>query len=54
MKTYICRMWTKKNNDWTSDFERCNTEKEAIEAGKIHISMIKLDEQERSFEVYEQ
>ena len=52
MMSWICREWTKTEEGWTSDFETFDSQHEANECGKIHISLKKYDEIERDYEVY--
>ena len=52
LRGWICRQWTEKHGDWTSEFDRFRTEEEAIEWGQSHIRAIKSDETAREFEVY--
>ena len=52
--TWICRAWIEtKENGWTSDFYRFATKEEAEEFGIMHLEMIDYDEENRSYEVYE-
>ena len=50
---YICRMWTKTQSGWTSEFEEFKTLEEAINMGEAHKRLIKRDELARTYEVYE-
>lgn len=49
---YVCRMWTRDSNGWTSDFAEFETEREAFDMGEIHMKLIKKNEYERMYEIY--
>lgn len=50
---WICRTWTETAlNGWQSEFDRFDTEEEAISFGQFHNSLIKDDELSREYEVY--
>lgn len=50
---WVCRMWTETTeNGWVSDFETFPSEAEAKEMGRIHLSLLGMDELSREYEVY--
>lgn len=52
---WICREWTRTAlNGWTSEFGTWETKEEAEEMGRIHVSLLRMDEEERDFEVYQE
>lgn len=50
---WICRQWTKRQNEWTSDFDNFATEAEAKEHGDIFVSLKGYEDDAREYEVYE-
>ncbi len=49
---WICRQWTEKNGEWTSQFDSFETEKEAKEYGRYFLKNICKDDTAREYEIY--
>ena len=52
---FICRQWTlAANGDYTSEFDRFETEAEAREYGEVFVSLKLHHEISRDYEVYDE